>query len=319
MLRLGTHASWAGLITAAVLVSGCVRWGESDRNSSSYGDSYDDGGYESDDEGSYDTTGEDDTSPTDDVVDPPTRNRPTDDPPMGFEWPEPWPLDPDARVVVWGKTGIPTRNLRMFENFLVHLAAESDDGSDTGGSDSGGSDTGGSDTGGSDSGGADEELLMLWIDDCDPREDSAGCLAGNVQPFFERVDALGVIDFKPLSEVDPQAYDVIIADFCGPVSPEQVGQMLGDGAHVLVLGDQWCTFEGNVSADIANVLLEHIGTRFNGKELYNHDFFVADENQTGLLQDVAVVDAWGIAVQEIGPGFSEVLGTVDGASISVRE
>ena len=32
-----------------------------------------------------------------------------------------------------------------------------------------------------------------------------------------------------------RAYDVVIADFCGPVSADQVRLMLGDGAHVLKL------------------------------------------------------------------------------------
>jgi hypothetical protein len=161
-------------------------------------------------------------------------------------------------------------------------------------------------------------MTILWIEDCDPREDAAGCLAGNVQPFFDMVAGLGTIEFKPLSLVDPLAYDVVVADFCGPVSPEQVGAMLGDGVRVLVLGDYWCESALGVSAVVANQVLEHVGTRFDGDELYNHDFLVADAKQIGLLAGVPVVDAWGLALQEHIDPFEEALGTFDGALITSR-
>ncbi len=209
-----------------------------------------------------------------------------------FVWPESWPLGPGARVVVWGKTGIPTRNLAMIENALVDLAGDGDPNPGS--------------------------MNILWIDDCDPREDPAGCLAGNVQPFFDMVATLGSIEFKPLSLVDPLAYDVVVADFCGPVSVEQVATMLGDGAHVLVLGDYWCESPSGISAELANGLLEHFGTRFDGDVLYNHEFLVADQKQVGLLEGVSVVDAWGVALQVHTEPFESALGTFDGALITSR-
>jgi len=161
-------------------------------------------------------------------------------------------------------------------------------------------------------------MKILWIDDCDPRQDPAGCLAGNVQPFFNMVATLGTIEFKPLSLVDPLAYDVVVADFCGPVSPEQVATMLGDGARVLVLGDWWCQSAAGVSAEIANQLLEHLGTRFDGDELYNHDFLVAASKQVELLEGVSVIDAWGVALQEHIAPFEDAVGTIDGALLTSR-
>jgi len=161
-------------------------------------------------------------------------------------------------------------------------------------------------------------MTILWIADCDPRTDAAGCLAGNVQPFFDMVATLGTIEFKPLSLVDPLAYDVVVADFCGPVSPEQVATMLGDGGRLLVLGDYWCETSQGVSAEVANRVLEHLGTRFDGDVLYNHDFLVADDKQVGLLEGVTTVDAWGVALQEHIAPFVAAIGSFDGALITSR-
>jgi hypothetical protein len=283
-------------------------------------------------------------------------------------WPEPWPIDPDARVVVWGRSGIPTKNLEMFANILVELGRETepsdepdendeDDGTtggvqvDLGGGrddglepDRGTGETGGTgdtdaagstdgtggepgDTEGDTDGGDDTEgdpddledaISILWISDCDPRSDALGCLSGNVEPFFEMVAQIGTIEFKLLSVVDPLAYDVVVADFCQPVRPEEVGLMLGDGARVLVLGDYWCHGTEGLGAEVANELLEHIGARFNGDELYNHDFLVAAARQVGVLEGIARVDAWGLALQDVGPGFESLLQTQQSALLTRR-
>jgi hypothetical protein len=329
---------------ALVLACGCVRWGMGS-DEDSFGDA----------EG---TSSQTDTQAGEETTDD------TGDEP--FPWPEQWPVDPDARVVVWGKTGIPTRNLAMMKNIFVELGGveggtgdgdgdltgdgdgdltgdgdgdltgdgdgdltgdgdgdltgdgDGDDPTGDGDDPTGDGDdpTGDGDdpTGDGDPGG----LRILWIDDCDPREDAIGCLAGNVQPFFTMVAELGTIEFKPLSLVDPLAYDVVVADFCGPVSATQVATMLGDGARVLVLGDYWCETPMGVSAERANELLTRIGARFTGDVIYNHNFLVATAKQVGLLEGVPALDAWGVALQDHLPSFEAAVGTIEGAILTSR-
>jgi hypothetical protein len=272
------------------------------------------------------------------------------------DWPDAWPIDPRARVVVWGRTGIPTRNLRLFENFIVALAdggggeTGSSDGTDgstgttsgstggTGTTSEGTSTTGGTeetDTSGDDgdsstssgateTGGDEPEpgagaLSILWIGDCDPRVDELGCLAGNIAPFFEMIDRVGRVDFRPLSAVDARAYDVVVADFCGPVDPQQVATLLGDGAGVLVLGDRWCGSSAGLSADVANVLLERIGARFTATQLYNHDLRVPAAVDSPLVAGVETIDAWGVTLQETRPDFQAILVTTGGAVITAHD
>jgi hypothetical protein len=139
-----------------------------------------------------------------------------------------------------------------------------------------------------------------------------------VQPFFDMVAGIGTIEFKTLSQVDPLAYDVVIADFCGPVAPEQIATILGEGAGVMVLGDWWCETQAGVSAELANGLLEHLGARFTGDVLNNHSFLVPDSKQFGLLDGVTVIDAWGVALQHSIDPFVESIGTIDGAVITSR-
>jgi hypothetical protein len=133
------------------------------------------------------------------------------------------------------------------------------------------------------------------------------------------VDGIGTITFTPLANVDPLAYDVVIADFCGELTPAQVHAMLEQGANVLVLGDYWCESSAGMSADVANELLEHLGVRFNDHLLYNHEFLVPANKQFGLLEGVPILDAWGVALQDVGPGFMSVAGTIDGAAITTIE
>ncbi len=379
-MRPGTSRVLLTIAVLCIASNGCVRWGEEpeeddDRGgcgtSSSMptddGDTNDPSWPTDDDMDASDTrsTGDDSTDPTDPTV------------PDLPQWPTPWPIDPDAAVVVWGKTGIPTKNLDLVRNIYLSLAAggqpDPGTGSTSGGSSSssdgtaggtGATDTDasgttggihtdgttgaatdgpkgttaegtasdtesdtdgtGDDTGGTggDTGGTEPEpgagMNILWVADCDPRSDAVGCLAGNVQPYFAMVDTIGNIDFKPLSEVDPLAYDVVVADFCGPVSATAVGEMLGEGAHVLVLGDTWCVRDGQTSAAAANELLEHIGTRFDGAEIYNHDFLVPEARRIGILEGIDRIDAWGVGLQGLGEEFDELVGTSVGTLLSSR-
>lgn len=374
-MRPGTSRFLLTMSVLCIASNGCVRWGEQEEDDTdqdqggcgtSSSEPYDDG-YTSDP-----------TYPTDDDMDASdtrTNDDGPDDPtiPDVPQWPTPWPIDADAAIVVWGKTGIPTKNLDLVRNIYLSLgapggpdkgtsstggsggsadgstgAADTDASGTTGGVETDGTtggptggatrgdtestsgDTGGTggDTDGSTDGtGGDTDgtepdpaarLNILWVADCDPRSDAAGCLAGNVQPYFAMVDTIGSIDFKPLSEVDPLAYDVVVADFCGPLSATAVGEMLGEGARVVVLGDTWCVRNGQTSAAAANELLEHIGTRFNGADLYNHDFLVPEERRVGILEGIERINAWGVALQGLGPEFDELLGASVGTLLSSR-
>lgn len=167
--------------------------------------------------------------------------------------------------------------------------------------------------------GSVDPLRLLWVATCDPRLDPTGCFAGNLAPYFEMVAEIGTIDFEPLSQVDPRAYDVVIADFCGPIRPTEVRDMLAEGAHVLVLGDLWCSTSEGRSADLANALLVHLGTRFNGMELHNDDFLVPERDQVGVLAGIDTLVARGLALQTVGPEFTALAGPTAGAVLSWRE
>ena len=387
-MRPGTSRVLLTLCVLCIASNGCVRWGEEEEEEEQQNDQGGcgtgssapaDDGYTSDP-----------TSPTDDDMDASDTRASGGDPtiPDLPQWPMAWPIDDDAAIVAWGKTGIPTKNLDLVRNIYLSLATRDTSGTGTssagsttdgttsatdgttgasdtdasgttggietdgatggatdgpttgatdgpttgdtagtgGDTDGTGSDTDGtgSDTDGTggDTDGTEPEpggsVNILWVADCDPRTDAVGCLAGNVQPYFAMVDTIGSIDFKPLSEVDPLAYDVVVADFCGPVSATAVGEMLGEGARVLVLGDTWCVRNGQTSAAGANELLEHLGTRFDGADLYNHDFLVPEARRVGILEGIERIDAWGVALQGLGPEFDELLGTSVGTLLSSR-
>jgi hypothetical protein len=297
------------------LLTGCVRWGVTDEDEDS--------------DGTSTSTSTSSTSTSSDVS-----TTATTTPDLPPQWPDLVPIDPNARVIAWGKTGIPTRNLDLYSNFFRSLAGPASGGTSTGTSgaattggetDSGtmststsGASTGGEagSTGGDPSPG-EGSIEILWIATCDPRQDELGCLAGNVTPFFDMVDALGTIEFQPLAAVDARAYDVVVADFCGPVDPLQVLELLGDGGHVLLLGDRWCSSGMGLSADVANDVAERIGIRFTERELYNHNLLVPDTGSE-ILEGIDSIDAWGITMQEVGPGFAAVVQTGDGALITTR-
>lgn len=256
-------------LSLALTSSGCTRWG-----------------VDGDDEVADDETETTETTETD------TTETETDD---GYAWPLEWEIDPDARVVVWGKSGIPTKNPQMLANLFAFLGE-----------------------------GGGDPMTILWIGDCDPRTDQLGCLLGNVQAFFDVVNPFATVEFNLLSQVDPLAYDVVVADFCGLVTAEQVFELLIDGAHVLVLADPWCETDDGTGIDKANAALERLGTRFTDQVLYNHEFQVASNKQVGILDGVPVLDAWGVALQEVreeddGPFFDELVGTFDGALLTSRD
>lgn len=67
-------------------------------------------------------------------------------------------------------------------------------------------------------------MTILWIADCDPRTDADGCMAGDVQPFFDMVDSLGTIEFTVPSPIDPYDHRFTVP------AEEQTGLLEGVGS-----------------------------------------------------------------------------------------
>jgi hypothetical protein len=206
-------------------------------------------------------------------------------------WPEQQPFSSESRLVTWGKSGIPTTNLALHANAYAYLAGIMP---------------------------GEAQLAILWIADCDPRTDPLGCLAGNVQPYFDMVTGIGTVEFQPLDSVDPSAYDVVVADFCGPLDGDAIASLLASGVGVLALGDNFCMIEGSSSAERANATLAEFGVRFVDHELYNHAFTVPAEAQNELLAGVTSLDAWGVALQETIDPVVVLVETIDGAVLTKR-
>ena len=100
-MRARTHSpSRLAALGLAALGLGCIRWGTPIEDQDTNADNED-----------FSTTA------------PLTTNDDTTTTTTGEEdWPESWPVHPSSRVVVWGQTGFPTRNLTMFENVFLYLA-----------------------------------------------------------------------------------------------------------------------------------------------------------------------------------------------------
>lgn len=171
-------------------------------------------------------------------------------------WPEQQPFASESRLIAWGKSGIPTTNLAMHANAYAYLAGIAP---------------------------GEAQLTILWVSDCDPRTDALGCLAGNVQPYFDMIAGIGTVEFQLLDAVDPAAYDVIVVDFCEPVDGDAIASLLATGASVLALGDRFCTIAGGDAA-----------------------------------AGVTSLDAWGVTLQDtIDPVVAQV-STIDGGVLTKR-
>lgn len=206
-------------------------------------------------------------------------------------WPEQLPFSSESRLIAWGKSGIPTTNLAMHANAYAYLAGIAP---------------------------GEAQLAILWVADCDPRSDALGCLAGNVQPYFDMIAGIGTVEFQLLDAVDPAAYDVIVVDFCEPVDGDAIASLLAAGVGVLALGDRFCTIEGSDAAARANATLAHFGVRFIEHELYNHALTVPVESQTDILAGVTSLDAWGVTLQETIDPVVVQISTIDGAVLTKR-
>lgn len=206
-------------------------------------------------------------------------------------WPEQWPFASESRLIAWGKSGIPTTNLAMHANAYAYLAGIMP---------------------------GEAQLAILWVGDCDPRSDALGCLAGNVQPYFDMLAPLGTVDFQLLDAVDPSAYDVIVVDFCEPVDGDALASLLATGVGLLALGDRFCMVEGSSSAARADDVLAHFGMRFGDHELYNHALAVPADSQTDVLAGVTSLDAWGVTLQESIDPVAVQVATIDGAVLTKR-
>lgn len=273
------------LLALPLLIGACVRWGVPDVENDDW--SYDDTTTFDEDTTSSTTEPADSSSGGNEDTTGSTIPEPTRTP----RWPAPWPFGADSRLVVWGQSGIPTANLPVFANIYYDLAGVAP---------------------------GEQPLAIGWIGECDPRVDPEGCSAGDVQPFFDMIDGLGTIEFTP-SIVDPSAYDVVIADFCGPVDSQEVAALLEAGEGVLALGDDACiTAQGISSARAANPTIAHFGVRFGTQALTDPRVPVPPEAQSGLLEGVASLDAQELLLQRVDESVAIVLGETDQILLSRR-
>ena len=276
------------LLMVPLMASACVRWGIPERDD--YGYDYDDDFGESTTD-DFTTTSTTTTEPADSSGGEDTTGNSSGPSRTPRPWPEPWPLGADSRLVVWGQSGIPKANLEMFANIFHHLAGVAP---------------------------GEQALTIGWIGDCDPRTDPDGCSAGDVTPFFEMVDGLGTLEFTS-SEFDTSAYDVVVADFCGPVDAERLAVLLADGEGVLALGDRSCTVaDGSSSALVANQTLAHFGVRFGFREFDGEEHPVPPEEQFGLLDGVSTLETLDLMLQQTIEPVVVVLETPDGVLLSER-
>jgi hypothetical protein len=277
------------LLATPIVLSGCVRWGVTDDDA--YGYDYGESvtyGYDESTSYGYDdgTTVDPDGSSTDEGpgVEPPPMRRPK-------PWPEQWLFGADSRLVTWGKSGIPTVNPELLANTFYFLAGVAP---------------------------GERPLAILWIGDCDPRTDADGCQAGDVQPFFDVVDGLGTIEFAVPTAIEPDAYDVVIADFCGPVDGEWIAVSLAVGEGVLVLGDRSCGTADGSSAKVANETLAHFGVRFGTQVVFDPAVDVPTDAQNGLLEGVTSLVADGVSLHETLEPVVVVVETPEGVLLSRR-
>jgi hypothetical protein len=268
------------LLATPLVLSACVRWGIPDDQGYGEPTTYD---YDYDSTTTVDPDGSSSDEGTTGTEPPPVR-RPA-------HWPEQWLFAADSRLVTWGKSGIPTVNPELLANTFYFLAGVAP---------------------------GERPLAILWIGDCDPRTDADGCHAGDVQPFFDLVDGLGTIEFAVPRTIDPSAYDVVIADFCGPVDGEWIAASLATGEGVLALGDRACATATGSSAKVANETLTHFGVRFVSDVLLDPRFAVPDDAQTGLLEGVTSLDAQGVSLQATLEPVVVVVETPDGVLLSRR-
>lgn len=268
------------LLAAPVVLSACIRWGVPEGQGDEYDGSTTYGTTYGTTHGYDGSTSDADTTETGPE---PSRR------PRG--WPEPWLFAADSRLVTWGKSGIPTTNQSMLANSFYFLAGVAP---------------------------GERPLAIVWIGDCDPRVDVDGCHAGETQPFFDWIDGLGTIEFAVPTAIEPSAYDVVIADFCGPVDAEWIAASLAAGEGVLALGDRSCATPHGSSAKVANETLAHYGVRFGPQVLLDPSVEVPADAQTGLLEGVTTLDAQEVSLHETLEPVVVALEGPDGAVLSYR-
>ncbi len=117
---------------------------------------------------------------------------------------------------------------------------------------------------------------LLWVDDCDPRQDAAFCQLSDslavLADFYGVIEELGAtLDYQiPTAVDDLMGYDVVIANFCGNAGKAipLIEQYIQAGGSVVVMGDSFCRGvavgdqSGYTSAQAASLLSEPRGIFF---------------------------------------------------------
>ncbi len=119
---------------------------------------------------------------------------------------------------------------------------------------------------------------ILWLEDCDPRTDPAFCGVSSslqvLQQLYQIIDGLSaqLVYGLPSTYSDLEAYDLALADFCGPGANSATIGYLKDyvaaGGSVVVLGDEFCQGVGPIdgawlsSGQAASLLTQEWGILF---------------------------------------------------------
>ena len=172
----GVYKPGVIFLVALLTVSGCIRWGIPD------------------DEGIADENGSESDSSNDSSSDSSSDTTDSGEP---EPWPEQWPFSAESRLVVWGKSGIPTTNPTMLTNVFYYLAAVTP---------------------------GEAQLSILWVGNCDLVDGLGTIEFKTLNTVDPAAYDLVIADF--CSEVDGQQIATLLADGAGVLA-------MGDGFCLL--------------------------------------------------------------------------------------
>lgn len=173
-------------------------------------------------------------------------------------------------------------------------------------------------------------LRMRYLDDdaCDPRNPPPRCKAtegGSAQaPFFSMIDAVGTLEYGPLSSVDPLTYDVLILDACRTdvaAIKTTLDRFITTATHggILVLGSNHCKNIYNVFGTMkANILVSSYGIQYSETAAFNQTKCnpIPEEARTGLMQGVASSTLRHTVPLEVSPPARALFTTGDGRPLA---
>ena len=159
-------------------------------------------------------------------------------------------------------------------------------------------------------------VLYAQESTCDPRTDPQWCRLvsewARLAPFFNMINSVGTIEFKPYTSVDPYAYDVVILDCCRTSLTTIRDRVLTyiNTAHggMWVVGSNSCYRSGTPSSQLANSIVQEYGIRMTTEDPTARGCHaLTAEEKTGILKDVASIDFFRMAPQTVASPARSVL------------